>query len=103
MGTVALGRDEEQDVSARFSLVAADHAEFKRLCRPSPFIPHIPDSICCVFRSTARSEDLVCNLRRTCSAVVLLAFAQVSHPFSAGMVNRASGLRAAVPVSDEHG
>src|SRR6185503_3732786 len=99
----ALGRDKEQNVSARVSLAAAHHAGSKRLCRPSPVVPHISDPVCGDFRWTARSEDRVGSLWRTGSALMLLAFAEISNSLSARVVDRGVGLRAAVSVSDEHG
>src|SRR5919205_2920688 len=103
MVACALGRDEEQNVSTRVSLAAAHHTGFKRLCGPSPVVLHISDSFCSGFRWTARSEDRVGTLWRAGGGLVLLALAQISDSFSARVVDRGAGLRAAVSVSDEHG
>ncbi len=103
MDARALGRHKEQNFSARVSVAATYDTESKRLCGPSPVVPHISDALRGDFRRTARSEDRVGSLWRTRCAFVLLAFAEVSNTLSARVVDRGAGLRAAVSVSDEHG
>src|SRR6476661_7679880 len=98
MDACALGGNKEQNVSARVSLVAAHYLESKRLCGPSPVVPHFSDSFRGVFRSAPRREDWIGFLRRSGSAFVLLAVAEVSHSLSARVVDCSAGLRAAVSV-----
>src|ERR1051325_12072628 len=84
-------------------MAATHHPEFKRLCGPSPAVPHFSDPFCGVFGSAAGREDRVGNFRRARSALVLLAPAEIPDSFPAGVVDRVAGLLAAIPVSDEHG
>src|SRR5215213_2957376 len=103
MDARALGRHKEQDFSTGVSVAATHDTESKRLCGPSPVVPHISNPVCGGFRSTTWSEDRIGNLWRTRSALVLLAFTQASDSLSPRVVNRGAGVRAAVFVSDEHG
>src|SRR5215510_8658060 len=103
MGARALGGNEEQNISAGVSVATTHHAESKRLCGPSPVVPHISDPVRGVFRSKAGREDRVCNLWWTGRALVLLAVDEVSNSLPVGVVDRVAFLRAAVSVSDEHG
>src|ERR1043165_9810608 len=103
MGSCAVGRNEEQNVSARVSMAATHDAESERLRGPAPVVPHLSDSVCSVFRSTGGREDRVRNLWWTGGTLVLLALDEVSNSLPAGVVDRVAGLCAAVSVSDEHG
>src|SRR5215218_9083314 len=103
MDADALGIDKERPFPSRFSVASTHNSQLKGLCGPSPAVPHIPDPVCRVSRSTAWRQDRVCILRWAGRAVVFLAVAALSRALRARLADRATRLFGAVFVSNEHG